>query len=66
MNLCQMFILLKNKNNLTESQAGYLKRLREINEPIYKALLLKENSLGSMIASFPKKHKPILRARLKT
>jgi len=45
MNCRQRFILLKNKNNLTESQAGYLKRLCEINEPIYKAMLLKESFL---------------------
>lgn len=45
MNCRQRFILLKNKNNLTENQAGYLKRLCEINEPIYKAMLLKESFL---------------------
>ena len=45
MNCRQRFILLKNRNNLTESQAGYLKRLCEINEPIYKAMLLKESFL---------------------
>ncbi|MFZ2603851.1 MAG: ISL3 family transposase [Candidatus Omnitrophota bacterium] len=45
MNCRQRFILLKNRNNLTENQAGYLKRLCEINEPIYKAMLLKESFL---------------------
>jgi hypothetical protein len=45
MNCRQRFILLKNRNNLTESQADYLKRLCEINEPIYKAMLLKEGFL---------------------
>lgn len=45
MNCHQRFILLKNKSNLTENQAGYLKRLCEINEPIYKAMLLKESFL---------------------
>lgn len=45
MNCRQRFILLKNKNNLTQNQAGYLKRLCEINEPIYKAMLLKESFL---------------------
>jgi transposase len=45
MNCRQRFILLKNKNNLTENQEGYLKRLCEINEPIYKAMLLKESFL---------------------
>jgi len=44
-NCRQRFILLKNKGNLSESQAGYLKRLCEINEPIYKAMLLKESFL---------------------
>lgn len=44
-NCRQRFILLKNKDNLTESQAGYLQRLCEINEPIYKAMLLKESFL---------------------
>lgn len=39
----QRFILLKNKTNLTERQSGHLKRLCEINEPIYKAMLLKES-----------------------
>jgi len=45
MNCRQRFILLKNKNNLAENQAGYLKRLCEVNEPIYKAMLLKESFL---------------------
>lgn len=44
-NCKQRFILLKNKNNLTENQSCYLKRLCEINEPIYKAMLLKESFL---------------------
>lgn len=44
-NCHQRFILLKNRNNLTENQAGYLGRLCEINEPIYKAMLLKESFL---------------------
>lgn len=39
----QRFILLKNKTNLTERQSENLKRLCEINEPIYKAMLLKES-----------------------
>ena len=37
------FILLKNKTNLSERQSEHLKRLCEINEPIYKAMLLKES-----------------------
>ncbi|MCX6827027.1 MAG: ISL3 family transposase [candidate division Zixibacteria bacterium] len=43
MNCHQRFILLKNKVNLTEKQAEHLKRLCEINEPIYKAMLLKDS-----------------------
>lgn len=39
----QRFILLKNKINLTQRQSENLKRLCEINEPIYKAMLLKES-----------------------
>jgi len=39
----QRFILLKNKTNLTERQSENLKRLCELNEPIYKAMLLKES-----------------------
>jgi transposase len=39
----QRFILLKNKTNLTQRQSENLKRLCEINEPIYKAMLLKES-----------------------
>jgi transposase len=44
-NCKQRFLLLKNKNNLTQIQSDYLKRLCEINEPIYKAMLLKESFL---------------------
>ncbi len=44
-NCRQRFILLKNKTNLSEKQADYLKRLCEVNEPIYKAMLLKESFL---------------------
>lgn len=43
MNSRQRFILLKNKTNLTEKQSEHLKRLCEINEPIYKAMLLKDS-----------------------
>lgn len=39
----QRFILLKNKTNLTERQSENLQRLCAINEPIYKAMLLKES-----------------------
>jgi len=41
----QRFVLLKNKKKLTSKQSDYLKRLCEINEPIYKAMLLKESFL---------------------
>jgi transposase len=44
-NCKQRFILLKNKKKLTEKQDLYLKKLCEINEPIYKAMLLKESFL---------------------
>jgi len=43
MNCRQRFILLKNKANLTDKQAEHLKCLCEINEPIYKAMLLKDS-----------------------
>ena len=44
-NCKQRFILLKNKNKLTEKQRGYLDKLYEINRPIYEAMLLKESFL---------------------
>lgn len=44
-NCRQRFILLKKKSKLTEKQTDYLRRLCEINEPIYKAMLLKESFL---------------------
>ena len=44
-NCRQRFILLKKKSNLTDNQAHYLQRLCEINEPIYKAMLLKGSFL---------------------
>jgi transposase len=44
-NCKRRFILLKNKANLTETQSDHLKKLCEINEPIYKAMLLKESFL---------------------
>lgn len=45
-NCKQRFILLKNRGNLTEKQAVSLQRLCEINQPIYKAMLLKESFIG--------------------
>ena len=44
-NCKQRFILLKSKKNLTNRQSVTLNRLCEINKPIYKAMLLKENFL---------------------
>ena len=44
-NCKQRFILLKKKSNLTDTQTHYLQRLCQINEPIYKAMLLKESFL---------------------
>jgi transposase len=39
-NCKQRFILLKNKNKLTEKQRGYLDKLYQINRPIYEAMLM--------------------------
>jgi transposase len=41
----QRFILLKKKGNLTENQKERLDRLCALNDPIYKAMLLKESFL---------------------
>lgn len=41
-NCKQRFILLKNRSRLSERQSATLERLCEINQPIYKALLLKD------------------------
>jgi len=41
----QRFVLLKNKANLTENQKSRLERLCALNDPIYKAMLLKESFL---------------------
>jgi transposase len=45
-NCKQRFILLKNKANLSQKQSATLSRLCEINQPIYKAMLLKESFIG--------------------
>jgi transposase len=45
-NCKQRFILLKKKHNLTERQNTTLAKLCQINEPIYKGLLLKEDFLS--------------------
>jgi len=42
-NCKQRFILLKNRNKLSDKQSALLQRLCEINQPIYKAMLLKES-----------------------
>ena len=42
----QRFILLKKKGNLTPRQTLYLDQLCELNEPIFKAMLLKESFLA--------------------
>ena len=44
-NCKQRFILLKNKKNLSERQSVTLEKLCKINQPIYKAMLLKESFL---------------------
>ena len=44
-NCKQRFILLKNKKRLSDRQSATLERLCEINQPIYKAMLLKESFL---------------------
>ncbi len=44
-NCKQRFILLKNRNRLTEKQSDYLEVLCKINKPIYEAMLLKESFL---------------------
>jgi len=45
-NCKQRFVLLKNKNKRTPRQSATLARLCEINQPIYKAMLLTERFLG--------------------
>lgn len=45
-NCKQRFILLKKSSNLTEKQTLRLEELCEINEPIYKSLLLKNQFLA--------------------
>ena len=45
MNCKKRFLLLKNKSRLTKYQSGYLDNLCKLNEPIYKAMLLKESFL---------------------
>lgn len=61
-NCRQRFILLKNKNKLTEKQTDYLRRLCEINEPIYKAMLLKESFLQIYSYDDPEEAKEYLQS----
>jgi transposase len=44
-NCRQRFVLFKNKSRLTDKQSEHLKKLCMRNEPIYKAMLLKESFL---------------------
>lgn len=44
-NCNQRFILLKKKGNLSDRQSVTLKKLCDLNQPIYKAMLLKESFL---------------------
>jgi hypothetical protein len=59
-NCKQRFILLKAKDRLTQRQANYLDRLCKINEPIYKAMLLREIFLRFMITMILRRLKSIL------
>lgn len=45
MNCKKRFILLKKKSRLSKYQSGYLDKLCKLNEPIFKAMLLKESFL---------------------
>jgi transposase len=45
-NCKQRFILLKNKSRLSDQQSVRLQRLCELNQPIYKAMLLKESFIA--------------------
>ncbi|MBU0694542.1 MAG: transposase [Candidatus Omnitrophica bacterium] len=56
---------LKTKINLTENQTGYLKRLCEINEPIYKSMLLKESFLKVYDYQTPEEAKSYLEGWIK-
>ena len=64
-NCRQRFILLKKKSNLTQKQSDYLQRLCQINEPNYKAMLLKESFLGVYEYDDPDKAEIYLRSWIK-
>lgn len=65
MNCRQRFILLKKKGNLSEKQSSYLQRLCQLNEPIYKAMLLKESFLGIYDYDDPTEAESYLRGWIK-
>lgn len=60
-NCRQRFILLKKKSKLTQKQSDYLQKLCQINEPIYKAMLLKESFLGVYDYDNPEEAKDYLK-----
>lgn len=64
-NCRQRFILLKKKSNLTDRQSLYLQRLCEINEPIYKAMLLKESFIKVYDYEFPEEAQKYLETWIK-
>jgi transposase len=64
-NCKQRFILLKAKRNLTERDTDHLERLCRINEPIYKAMLLKESFLKIYDYNDPKEAKEYLKRWIK-
>ena len=64
-NCRQRFILLKKKSKLTQKQSDYLQKLCQINEPIYKALLLKESFLSLYEYDDPNEAEDYLRSWIK-
>lgn len=65
-NCRQRFVLLKNKSNLTTKQTDYLGKLCKINEPIYKAMLLKESFLEIYDCETPDEAKKHLESWIQT
>lgn len=61
----QRFVLLKRKDKLTPTQASHLERLCRINEPIYKAMLLKESFLKVYDYNDSRRAEKYLRAWIK-
>jgi len=64
-NCKQRFILLKAKRNLTRRDTDHLERLCKINEPIYKAMLLKESFLKIYDYVDPERAKEYLKGWIK-